>query len=288
MADELDDRLRELARDAETLVVIGGPQAVRTRGKRRRARRRAAAAGVAAALALAVGGWQLLPRLDRGPDTGAVPPAGTAAVTPDPVQTALQDRLDAELLPADVLPYADKWQWAETTSDELGKVPPPCSVGAQSGSLGQATRQYLASSVPAVADYHLYAFTDATTAAVQANAMRKQMTSLCGIPVPPQGDPSNPAGWSAGYGGRSKSQTGVTVWVENQGPYVAVLSVRAPGDPTVLLKTGAVEKCIARSLARLGKVGSPAGAEGTGKGTARATAGKGAAGTGGVRSTDSC
>ncbi|WUH90810.1 hypothetical protein OG900_12350 [Streptomyces sp. NBC_00433] len=96
------------------------------------------------------------------------------------------------------------------------------------------------------------------------------------------------------FEGTSPTQTGVTVWMESEGPYVAVLFVTARGNPeSQFLDTG-VEKCIAASLSRPAP-GAPAATEkappppgygsgGTGKaGSQGATADRGD-----VHSTDSC
>ncbi|HEY3483657.1 MAG TPA: hypothetical protein VGL02_32745, partial [Streptomyces sp.] len=94
--DPVDERLRGLARDTESLVVLAGPAAARRRGERRSARHRTAALSAAVALALAVGSWQLLPRL--GADPPAAPASGgvSPAVPPKPLTAKLTD----ELLPA--------------------------------------------------------------------------------------------------------------------------------------------------------------------------------------------
>ncbi|SHN32123.1 hypothetical protein [Actinacidiphila paucisporea] len=103
-------------------------------------------------------------------------------------------------------------------------------------------------------------------------------------------------GGTTRFEGTSKTHTGVTVWMESEGPYVAVLFVTAPGNPeSQSLDTG-VEKCIAASLYRLAP-DAPAATEhappasvntsgGTGTGKADRTGAT--ADRGDVHSTDSC
>ncbi|WP_329174546.1 hypothetical protein [Streptomyces sp. NBC_01477] len=264
MADELDDRLRELARNAELLVVLAGPQAARRRGERRRTRRRAACAGMAAALALTVCGWQLEARRD----SGATAPASGAAATREP--SPLRDRLVAELLPADALPYSVKWRWS-VVPEKTVKAQPPCDAAPLAAVSAQATRAYLVQQSSAAASYRLYAFPDAATATGQSRALRKQMQALCGIGLPqPTGRLTLP-GQADLYWGTSKEQPGVAAWVESQGPYVAVLFVTTPGYPESQLQDSGVAACIAASLARLA-VTSPPVSGGTGKGAAAGTA----------------
>jgi hypothetical protein len=240
MADELDDRLRDLARDAEPLVVLAGPQAARTRGELRRARRRTGAAAVAAALALAVGGWQLLPRLDGGGD-GGVPSAATATAGRTPSQ--LEQRLGTRLLPASALPYAATWRWTVMTPEQAAKAAPSCPSLAADGASAVVTRGYAAPAVSAVAHYYLAAYGDADTAGSKAAELRKILLPRCGLVATVPG-----SGGSMAVEGASKDRTGVTVWVQSLGPYVAALFVTAPGDPRSRFQDTGIEKCLAASL----------------------------------------
>ncbi|MFG1811288.1 hypothetical protein [Streptomyces sp. NPDC049040] len=291
MADELDDRLRDLASDAEPLVVLAGPQAARRHGERRRARRRAAAAGAAAALALTVGGWQLLPRLQDGPDTAAAPAASATRATGQ-APTALQERVGAELLPAGSLPYADKWQWTVVSPAEVAKFPLPCGMVPLSGARAEASRTYLARNISAVANYRLYALDDDDAAASRSDALRRQMQTACGIGLPTGGKPSAYSDRAERFSGTSKLQPGVAVWMESEGPYVAVLFLTTPsGDSQSLLQSTGVEKCIAASLGRLVAPGAPRSPH-AGSGESE-NAGKNAVpgkdtGSGGVPSPDNC
>lgn len=273
MADELDDRLRDLARDAEPLVVLAGPQAARIRGERRRARRRAAAASVAAALALTVGGWQLLPRLD-GTGTRAATPAGTATSVPDPPAGTLPARIEAALLPAASLPYGVKWQWSVVTPLKAAHFLPSCVVEPAAAPEAEADRTYTSQLTSALAQYRLLAFADTTTAVAQAGALLTRMRAACGISAPSSPDTPSSSDTPLRFSGASKSLPGVTAWVESQGRYVAVLLVTVQDDPQVQFEGTGIAKCIDTSLHRLTS-GAPA----------TETL---ATGSGGARTSDNC
>lgn len=247
MADELDGRLRDLARDAEPLVVLAGPQAARTRGERRRARRRAAAASVAAALALTVGGWQLLPRLS-GTGSRAAPPAGSATSVPGPRDGALHARIEAALLPAASLPYGGKWQWVAVTPLKVAHFPQPCTVQPPGTPEAAADRTYSSQLTAAVAKYQLLAYADTTTAVAQAGAVRMTLQDRCGISAPALPDTPSSRDTPLRFSGASKSLPGVTAWVESQGRYVAVLLVTVRANLQDRFEGTGIAKCIDRSL----------------------------------------
>lgn len=255
MADELDDRLRDLARDTEPLVVLAGPQAVRARGERRRARRRAAAAGTAAALALTVCGWQLLPRLEDG-GAGTAAPAGSVSALPSgPQPSALQAQLAAALLPDDAMPYGVKWQWTGVTPEKASQYQPPCQADPVASPDAEATRTYAAQRTSAVATYRVLAYANPALAAEQALLLRHVMQLDCGMAqstgTPPTAPEAPSADSTSGFSGASKFYPGVTAWVECRGRYVAVLMVNAPADPQTRFEGLGVDKCIALSLHRL-------------------------------------
>jgi hypothetical protein len=233
MADELDDRLHDLAHDAEQLVVLAGPQAARARGERRRARRRAAAAGTAAALALGVTGWQLLPRLEHADGTRAAPPAASARPTPDATAgDGLTERLAARLLPAASLPFAPKWQWRTVEGAAAGKLPSSCgAVPAPTGTIAEAATHYEAPPLSATAYEQLLAYPDEHAAVVAADELRQRFGAKCGMAV----TEVRGSVWgrliAQRFMGSSKQISGVTVWIQHERQYVAVLVVDSPKSP---------------------------------------------------------
>lgn len=233
MADELDDRLHDLAHDAEQLVVLAGPQAARTRGERRRARRRAAAAGTAAALALGVTGWQLLPRLEHADGTRTAPPAASGSRTPDPTAgDGLTERLAGRLLPASSLPFARKWQWTTVEGPAAGKLPSSCvALPAPAGVVAEAASQYAAPPVAATAYEQLFAYPDQTAAAAAADELRHRLGAKCGMSVTEIQDSIWGRLVAHRAMGSSKKISGVTVWIQYEGQYVAVLVVDSPKSP---------------------------------------------------------
>ncbi|SEO23190.1 hypothetical protein SAMN05216267_1020140 [Actinacidiphila rubida] len=257
--DPIDRRMRQLAREAEPLVVLAGPAAARRQGERRTRRRRAGAVGLAAALALGIGSWQLLPRLgaDRA---GTVPAATVPAPAPRP-SVALAARLEAELLPPSALPLYPKRQW-ETLPAAVAaaKFPEPCPVaGYDVHPLAQARRVYRTPD-GFVAYYRLYAMPSADDSATAVKSLDALIKGKCGW-VASDGSGGTPgygswpaSGSAGGSGGPGASST---VWVGRSGGYLAVLDVTGSD-----VKNGTVGgpwpgACISASLARLS--GSAAG-----------------------------
>lgn len=233
MADELDDRLHDLAHDAEQLVVLAGPQAARTRGEKRRDRRRATAAGTAVALALGVTGWQLLPRLEQADGTHTASPAasgtasGTASASPTPTGEALSDGL----LSPSALPYAVKWRWTATDAATLDKIPPPCGAPAPDGPVVEVTGQYVSEMASATAYERLLAYPDEASAATAAEQLRERIGAKCGMDLV-EVDNSVWGRLAAHRAtGSSKKFPGLTVWIQYEGQYVAVLVVDSPKSP---------------------------------------------------------
>ncbi|MFI0939771.1 hypothetical protein [Streptomyces sp. NPDC021020] len=233
MADELDDRLHDLAHDAEQLVVLAGPQAARSRGEKRRARRRATAAGTAVALALGVTGWQLLPRLEQADGTHTAPPAasgtasGTASASPTPAREALSERL----LPANALPYAVKWQWKATDAAGLDEFPSQCEPPSPDGAVVEVTGQYVSEMVTGTAYERLLAYPDGPSATAAAEQLRERIAAKCGMDLVDVHD----SVWGRLVAhramGSSKKFPGMTVWIQYEGQYVAVLVVDSPKSP---------------------------------------------------------
>ncbi|MBY8881546.1 hypothetical protein [Actinacidiphila acidipaludis] len=218
--DPVDERLRQLARETEPLVVLAGPAAARRRGEHRRARRRAGAACLVAALALGVGSWQLLPRLGSG-RTGTQP----AATAPAPASSeSLADRLQRELLPPSALPLYPKRQWEVVPEQEAtAKYPESCPVSrVPTYALAKAERVYRTSQ-GFVARYYLFAMPSAAAAATEASEFDALIKGKCGWAVGIDGAATPdrsvfPSG--SAYRGQASA-----LWVDRQGTYLAFLDV---------------------------------------------------------------
>lgn len=264
--DPIEDRLRELARDTEPLVVLAGAAAARGHGERRRARRRTGAVSLVAALALAVGCWQFLPGLRTGADH-TLPAASTPA---SPPPAPLTTTLEAELLPPEALPLYPKWKWETVPAAVEGKYPQTCPITPEPGLvLASAERTYAENDYGLAAHYRLYALTGEGTAQEAAARVAVQAKAKCG---PVVAGPDSIA--SAGPGG-DRSLGSVSVWIAWRGVYLAVFDLRATGDGDMgkagFSGTGdEPAKCIARSLSRLAPdaVDSPVPTGPVGKGSA--------------------
>ncbi|MFI1092956.1 hypothetical protein [Streptomyces sp. NPDC020917] len=255
--DPIDERLRQLARDTEPLVILAGPAAARGRGERRTARRRTAAVGAVAALALGIGSWQLLPRLG-GDGSGALPAATVPAPTSGVAPAA---RLQAELLPPSALPMYPKLQW-EAVPDPLAaaKYPETCPVsGLRRGSLAEAGRVYRAVD-GTIAHYHLYAMPSDAAARDQWNTLDVLIKAKCG--------------WAEGIGSSSAPDRGnpwtgseyrglhSTVMLERRGTYIALLdlsSAEGKGTDGLFAADPWPGACINGSLGRLAAADAPTG-----------------------------
>ncbi|MFE1931393.1 hypothetical protein ACFW95_13680 [Streptomyces sp. NPDC059474] len=143
---ELDERLRDIARDVEPSIRLAGPEAVRARGRRRRARQRTAitAAAVLAVAAVTAGSWRLLP----GDDSSRTLPAAPPAPRTDRVPGA-QIPTSALLRPS-ALPFDAMMRWktvdAAIGSTDDGRAPlldlsPSCRLDGPRP-LAQRTRGY--------------------------------------------------------------------------------------------------------------------------------------------------
>lgn len=248
--DPIDEQLRGLARDTESLVVLAGPDAARRLGERRSARRRTGALSAAVALALAVGSWQLLPRLGADPH-GA--PVGSGA-GPTSAPKTLTARLADELLPASALPMFPKWTWRTIPEPTVGKLLGLCDVAPSSGVTASATRAYATDGGQA-AVYRLYAFGTAEDAAKAEVAVSMALKGKCRVELTSHADAKTPQG-PAEYRGESVGSSGLQVWMRRQGNYVAVLFVFGPGNLQTqksdsLYDNAWPQKCIAGSLNRL-------------------------------------
>ncbi|MFI0897990.1 hypothetical protein [Streptomyces sp. NPDC020983] len=297
MADEFDARLRDLAHDAEQLVVLAGPQAARVRGEKRRARRRAAAAGTAAALALGFTGWQLLPRLGQADGTRTAPPAASGTATPGP---ASGEALTERLLPASSLPFAPKWRWTVMGTAPDDKLPSACGFPPPEGVTARSGRTYVAEAVKATAYEQLAAYPDDSAASAAAEELRQRIGAKCGMDVAEVGD----SVWGRLVAhramGSSKKLAGVTVWIQHEGQYVAVLVVDSPHSPLWWQPGDEPDGprpsgCLADSLDDLAMSTSPHGRSTTSPGAGGSTGGAHASGNGGstagagaYSSTDDC
>ncbi|WP_413808057.1 hypothetical protein [Streptomyces sp. OE57] len=145
MAD-LDERLRDIARDVEPSIRLAGPEAVRARGRRRRTRQRTAIA-VAAVLAVAAvtaGSWRLLPGDGSTRTLPAAPPAPrTDRVPGAPIPASAL--LHPSALPFDAMM---RWKTADSTINltDNGRAPlldlsPSCRLDGPRP-LAQRTRDY--------------------------------------------------------------------------------------------------------------------------------------------------
>lgn len=257
-AGGLGESLHHLAREAEPLVVLAGPQAARDRGERRRARRRATAAGVVTALALGVGTWQLLPRLDSdGGGTHTAPPAASA--TPDPSATApttRRDEIAAGLLAPTSLPYAKKWQWAESPEAAARKFPMACAVPMLDGATAEVSRYFRARSIDAYAHQVVVSFPDAAGATGAANRLVKEVGPKCGMAFTGSSTSVAEGRSVRGSSGASKLHTGVAVWVQNTDRYLSVLVIDSPRSPLTWSADSGLDGprpggCMAAGLGRL-------------------------------------
>ena len=261
--DPIDERLRQLARDTEPLVILAGSAAARRRGESRRARRRAGAACLVAALALGIGSWQLLPRLGSG-RTGTLP----AATVPAPTSgESLVDRLQRELLPPSALPLYPTRQW-EVVPEQVAaaKYPESCPVARQPGeALARAERVYRTAQ-GSVAHYYLFAMPSPAAAAVEANQFESLIKGKCGWAVGINSDTlPDRSVFPNGSAYRGKASA---LWVDQHGTYLALLDVNtyAGFDGKDFLSGSGTRPalCIERSLERLSSAagsGSSAGSE---------------------------
>jgi len=268
--DPIDERLRQLARDTEPLVILAGPAAARGRGERRTARRRTAAVGVVAALALGVGSWQLLPRLG-GDGSGALPAATVSVPASGEAPSA---RLEAELLPPSALPMYPKLQW-EALPDAIAaaKYPESCPVSGLHGeALAEAGRAYRAVD-GTVAHYHLYAMPSDAAARQQMATLDLLIKAKCGWSE--GSDPGNAPDLGSRWTGSEYRGLHSTVMVERHGAYIAVLDLTSPdGKGTDSFFTGAPWPgvCINGSLGRLVAGDAPTGSAPAGGPPSAATA----------------
>ncbi|MBU3865642.1 hypothetical protein KN815_16620 [Streptomyces sp. 4503] len=143
---ELDERLRDIARDIEPSIRLAGPEAVRARGRRRRARQRTAitAAAVLAVAAVTAGSWRLLPGDDSSRTLPAAPPAPRTDRVPG-AQIPTSALLRPSALPFDAMMH---WKTVDAAigSADGGRAPlldlsPSCRLDGPRP-LTQRTRDY--------------------------------------------------------------------------------------------------------------------------------------------------
>ncbi|MCM2421714.1 DUF2635 domain-containing protein [Streptomyces sp. RKAG293] len=245
MADPLDDRLRDLARDTEPLIVLARPADVRRRGERRRARRRVGAVAVVAAAALAVGSWAVLPRLENGAQT----PAVGGSSSPDPLPT---DPLTGELLPPTALPWDSYWHWRTVAGDVSAKIP-LMHCGASLYDPASASVRFFQGNENSSARYAIHALSNEAKAAAELNRIRDEL-GKCGLVAAYTGKEGGTMETvfrvyaATKQGGRMNQ-----VWLANRGRYVSVLQVVMPvrKGPNPPYFDGTPVQCMARSLERL-------------------------------------
>lgn len=267
MADDdgragIDRRLRELARDAEPLVVLAGPAAARGRGERRRSRRTGGVLALVAAVVLAAGSWQLVPRLaGNGHGGTATTPAATVPA-PDPL--TLVQRLRARLPSVAAMPLYPSYPWRVVPEGSSAKFEEPCPVGAlEAAAAARASRVYADAKRQFTAFVHLYAYADDAHAVAAVARFEQAGRNTCW----PDGLKDGPAGRGGGigaglpagpvadaYGTSADGRT--SVLVERRGRYAAVLFLSDASPARHAMKGvpgvgGAPAVCLARALSGL-------------------------------------
>jgi hypothetical protein len=232
----IDDRLRQLARETEPLVVLAGAKAARQRGELRRTRRRAGAMSFVLAMVLAFGSWQLLPRLGTG--SAQALPSGSSSPMPAGSPTGetpaeLMARLTAALLPADVLRDATGWLWRPVSPPESGKFPEICPVRPTADVTATASRTY-SSLVGSNGHYYVYALTSSAAAEKAEQLIRTQAAAKCNLLRMSRTDwmpdaattlPSTET-WES-----TKKGFPVSMWLSRSGRYLTVLMLNTSGNP---------------------------------------------------------
>ncbi|MCZ4121427.1 hypothetical protein [Streptomyces sp. H39-S7] len=251
MADPLDDRLRDLARDTEPLIVLAGPADVRRRGERRRARRRVGAVAVVAAAALAVGSWLVVPRLENGAQT----PMVGGSSSPDPLPA---DVLAGELLRPTALPWDSVWHWRTGSPAATAKLPLMRCGTSLYDPASASVRFYLGNETSG-ARYTVHGLRDAEAAAAELDRVRAEL-GKCGV-VPSYGgkDGMTTEAVLRVYGATKKDGWLSQVWLATKGRYVSLLQTVTPvivGVNTPYLD-GTPLLCMFRSLDRLAPSRAP-------------------------------
>ncbi|MFI9099173.1 hypothetical protein ACIGXA_01515 [Streptomyces fildesensis] len=257
MADPLDDRLRDLARDTEPLIVLAGPADVRRRGERRRARRRLGAVAAVAAAALAVGSWAVLPRLESGAQT----PAVSGSPSPDPLPT---EPLTDALLPPTALPWDSYWRWRTVAGDVSAKIS-LMHCGASLYDPASASVRFYQGNANSSARYAVHALDDEAKATAELNRIRDEL-GKCGLVAAYTGKEGVAMNtvfriYAATKQGGQVSQ----VWLADRGRFVSVLQVVLPATagPNPPYFDGTPVQCMARSLEKLAPSSASATPDGT-------------------------
>ncbi|MCZ4096486.1 hypothetical protein [Streptomyces sp. H39-C1] len=245
MADPLDDRLRDLARDTEPLILLAGPADVRRRGERRRARRRVGAVAVVAAAALAVGSWAVLPRLE----SGAQPPAVSGSPSPDPLPT---EPLTGALLRPTALPWDSYWHWRTVAGDVSAKIP-LMHCGTSLYDPASASVRFYQGNANSSARYAIHDLGDGAKAAAELNRIRDEL-GKCGLVAAYTGKEEGTMETVFRVYATTKLGSQVSqVWLADRGRYVSVLQVVMPASarPNPPYFDGTPVQCMARSLEKL-------------------------------------
>ncbi|MFJ1997149.1 hypothetical protein [Streptomyces asiaticus] len=257
MAD-LDERLRDIARDVEPSIRLAGPEAVRARGRRRRARQRVtiAAAAVLAVAAVTAGSWRLLPGDDSTRTLPAAPPAPrTDRVPGAPIPASALLRPSA--LPFDAMM---RWETADSaTSTDSGPAPlldlsPSCRLDGPRP-LAQRTRDYQGRKAEQ-ARHTINAYASDGEAAKVFASLEETLKDQCARPKA-LGTTSSPK-LAAGrpttmtYGWHSpRAPYDAHVVLMRSGTRVGVLQTQGIGSPSGDYTDGPSAYCISVSLWRL-------------------------------------
>lgn len=252
MADPLDDRLRDLARDTEPLIVLAGPAHVRRRGERRRARRRVGAVAVVAVAALAVGSWAVLPRLE----SGAQPPAVSGSPSPDPLPT---EPLAGALLPPTALPWDSYWHWRTVAGDVSAKIP-LMHCGTSLYDPASASVRFYQGNANGSARYAIHDVGNEAKAAAELNRIRDEL-GKCGLVAAYTGKEEGTMETVFRVYATTKLGGQVSqVWLAVRARYVSVLQVVMPASagPNPPYFDGTPVQCMKQSLEKLAPPSVPA------------------------------
>ncbi|WP_262703427.1 MULTISPECIES: hypothetical protein [Streptomyces] len=257
MAD-LDERLRDIARDVEPSIRLAGPEAVRARGRRRLVRQRTAiaAAAVLAVAAVTAGSWRLLPGHDSTRTLPAAPPAPRTDRVPGAPIAA------SALLRPSALPFDAMMRWKttdSTSSTDNGRAPlldlsPSCRLDGPRP-LAQRTRDYQGREAEQ-ARHTINAYASDGEAAKVFASLEETLKDRCARPkaLGTTSSPKLPADepTTMTYGWHSpRAPHDAQVVLMRSGTRVGVLQAGGIGSPSGDYTDGPSAYCISVSLWRL-------------------------------------
>ncbi|MDF9815737.1 hypothetical protein [Streptomyces sp. SPB162] len=251
MADPLDDRLRDLARDTGPLIVLAAPADVRRRGERRRARRRVGAVAVVAAAALAVGTWAVVPRLENG----AQAPMVGGSPSPDPLPT---EDLSGEMLRPTALPWDSVWQWhiapEGVAADAKAKIP-LMLCGTSLYDPASASVRFFLGNETSSARHTVHALRDEAAADTELDRVSTEL-GKCGLVSSYRSGKEEGVATQAVlrvYGVTKRDGWQSQVWLAVKGRYMSLLQVVTPviAGLNTPYSDGTPVVCMTRSLDRL-------------------------------------